>query len=115
MNDEQLQAGLDELNRRLPVDMDIPSFLGNARHGCPKSRLSGPEGREVSTALEVREVYAYGWAADGEPVLAPGGEELAIIYKQGRCRNHCGYDGRSSRGWVVRVEDRPPLAGRVAR
>ena len=45
---------------------------------------------------------------DGKPVTEDAGSELAIIYKQGRCKNRCGYTARSSKGRVVNVDERPP-------
>ena len=118
MTEAELLAGLDALNKVDPPTVDIPVFAGNTRHGCTKARLSGLEGREISTALEVKEMYVYGWGENEHgiyPILEDDGSELAIIYKQGRCRNRCGFTGRSSAGRVVRVEDRPPMQGRVAR
>ena len=104
MNDNDLQARLDALNAQSPADMDLPHFVGQARHGCKHHRFSGPDhDLAVSSPLEVREVY---WPSeDGEH---------ALIFKEGQCRR-CGFTGRSQVGRVVLVADRPPLTGRVAR
>lgn len=109
---QQLQAGLDALNAALPPDMWLPHYIGQARHGCLGHRLSQGGTRAVSSPLEVREVYAYGWAENGAPVTQGSG--LALLYKEGRCRR-CGYVGRSETGRIVDDSQRPPLSGRVTR
>jgi hypothetical protein len=90
----ELLEGLARLNASAHPTVDLPVFVGNTRHGCVKHRLSGPEGRQISTALEVHEAYVYGWRGD-EPILEDDGSQLALIYKEGRCRNRCGFTGRS--------------------
>lgn len=100
---DDLQDRLDRLNAEDPADMDLPAFMGQARHGCKRHRFSGPEGNPVSSPLEVREVY---WTSDDG--------EHALIFKEGKCRR-CGFTGRSHKGRAVLVADRPPLTGRVAR
>lgn len=99
-----LQARLDALNAEDPPDLDLPFFIGQARHGCLRHRFSGPDhSLPVSSPLEVREVY---WPDDDG--------EHALLFKEGRCRR-CGYTGRSHVGKVVSVAERPPLSGRVSR
>ena len=109
----ELQEGLDALNAASPPDMDLPPYIGQARHGCLKHRFSQDGTRPVSSPLEVREVYAYGWEA-GKPVVSDDGSTVALIYKEGRCRR-CGFTGRSTTGREVEVAKRPPLTGRVSR
>ena len=111
---QMLQAGLDALNERSPTDFDPPTFLANPRHPCNGHRIAKSTGRPVSTAIDLKERYVVGWEADGSPVTETGVAEWAIIYREGKCLK-CGYTARSSQGKVVRVVERPPLMGRVAR
>jgi hypothetical protein len=104
MDTVDLQAKLDALNAASPADMDLPHYIGQARHGCKRHRFSGPDhSLAVSSPLEVREVY---WPSeDGVH---------ALIFKEGQCRR-CGFTGRSMVGRLVLMAERPPLTGRVAR
>jgi len=76
-----------------PPDMVVPPVLANVRHECG-------EGRQ--RALPLRERYEY--SED---------REWAILWREGTCRR-CGMTMRSE-GRIVRVSERPPLTGRVAR
>lgn len=99
----ELQAALDERNESSPPDMDAPAILGKMRHDCTKARLSGPEGRKVSTALDLKEIY---WLSDDGV--------FALVFREGKC-THCGQVARSKKGRVYEAAKRPPLQGRVGR
>lgn len=109
-----LQAGLDALNAKDPTDFDPPTFLANPRHPCSGHRIAKSTGRPVSTAIDLKERYVVGWEEDGSPVMEVGDAKIAIIYREGKCLK-CGYTARSSKGKIVKVAERPPLMGRVAR
>lgn len=99
----ELQVALDTRNATDPPDIWAPAILANIRHGCVKARLSGPEGRAVSTALDLHEVYLV--STDGSH---------AMLFREGRC-TRCRQLARSRMGRLVKTTDRPPLYGRVAR
>lgn len=71
-------------------------FLSVYRHPC--------EARGgVSTAIQLKEVYVH--SEDGR---------WGFFYKAGECKQ-CGATALSPAGKFVVAEDRPPVAGRVAR
>lgn len=98
-----LQDSLDRLNAADPAGLDAPYFLAKIRHGCTKTRLSGPTGRPVAAPLDLKEVYV------------PSSDEVhALIYRQGECPK-CHLTARSRVGRAVLTAQRPPVYGRVGR
>ncbi len=98
----ELQEALRSINEEHPAQMDPLPFLANIRHTCPKAR-GAKAGRGVSTAIQLHERY-----------LEHEDEVHALVYREGTCKK-CGSVARSSKGFVVVIEDRPPVYGRVGR
>lgn len=106
-----LQDHLDALNAENPPDIQVPPFLANTRHSCKKARQSAHAGKGVSTAMQLKERYVT--LASLRPE-AEGGDEYAILYREGRCKK-CGTTARSEQGRTVLTAERPPIEGRVGR
>lgn len=98
-----LQGWLDQLNADKPAAHDVPFFLASYRHACEAARASAVAGKGVSTNIDCPERY-----------LDSGDGIHAIIYREGECKK-CHAVVRSSKGRVVLIAVRPPVAGRVGR
>lgn len=112
MTEEELQAGLDSLNASDPPLYWPSALLAIYRHPCPESRIAKRTGRPVSTAIDLKEMYATEWVAAGWRASAD--DELAILFRQGQCKA-CKQVARSRKGRIVKTADRPPVMGRVSR
>lgn len=118
------QDKLDCLNESSPPTYLVPNFLALFRHLCPGHA-------EVSTALELKEIYEYSPSFEllrfgedlvesGHPIVteAPPDEAVLIpakrfgfIYKEGKCKS-CGQTARSKEGTFVDAYERAPLRSR---
>jgi transposase InsO family protein len=111
-----LQHGLDMYNEENPPAFSPPPLLANYRHLCTKARQAKATGKGVSTAIDLKEKYVFGWSMEGDTIkpILEGDGEWAIVYREGSCKS-CKLVARSKSGRIVRTDERPPAQGRVAR
>lgn len=124
------QEKLTALMQSEPPTFSMPTFISHQRHECPARN-------DVSTAIELKEVYEHSpayfivegdengtYEAQLEEELSVGAEILETIpagrfgfwYKDGKCRNKgCHATVRSPAGVFVDAYYRPPMANRVSR
>lgn len=115
MTVDELERGLQRLNEEDPPDYSPSPFLGIYRHPCMKARIAKKTGRPVSTAIDLKEVYATRWGGeDGTVPEIHAEDETAILFRYGTCKQ-CGQTARSPYGRFVLTAERPPVYGRVAR
>lgn len=121
---DSAQLDLDQLNAATPARYPVPSFLAVYRHICPGRQ-------ELSTALELREVWVPSprivvetplggtpravlyelWRPTDDVDLwhMPAGR-FGFIYREGKCRS-CQRTARSEKGRFVDGWERPPILG----
>lgn len=124
------QDALTATHQTNPPTHVVPNLLANFRHLCPKRH-------NISTAMELKEVYVFSpaYLVQGEtaqeiavndlPAELSGqsmehtlftvvsARRFGFIYKEGACRG-CGQTARSDIGRIVDARERPPLARRGA-
>lgn len=99
---DRAEADLATTFQADPPDLVVPHFIALYRHSCPARK-------DISTALELKEMYLLSPAYPQHNV--PAGR-FGFLYRQGRCRL-CGQTARSRTGRLVDAHERPPLHGRA--